>query len=77
MIAQILKMRLIVIPGGMKWIFTLHDPRLGPDITHENLFHKLYIINMPSIIGIQFIDGVGENIVKLYNPILYIPCLPA
>ncbi len=26
-------------------------------------------INLPSIIGIQFIDGVGENIVKLHIPI--------
>ncbi len=37
--------------------------------THENLFPNFYIINVPSIIGIQFIDGVGESIVKLYNPI--------
>ena len=28
--------------------------------THENLFTNFYIINLPSIIGIQFIDGVGE-----------------
>ncbi len=40
-------------------------------LTNENLFANLYIINLPSIIGIQFIDGVGENIVKLYNPIYY------
>ncbi len=38
-------------------------------ITHENLFPNFYIINLLSIIDIQFIDGVGENIVKLYNPI--------
>ncbi len=37
--------------------------------THENLFLNFYIINLPTIIVIQFIDGVGENIVKQYNPI--------
>ncbi len=31
--------------------------------THENLFPNFYMINLPSIIGIQFIDGVGESIV--------------
>ncbi len=30
---------------------------------HTNLSPNFYIINLPSIIGIQFIDGVGENIV--------------
>ncbi len=30
-------------------------------ITHENLFLNFYIINLPTIIVIQFIDGVGEN----------------
>ncbi len=30
--------------------------------THENLFPNFYIINLSSIIGIQFLDGVGENI---------------
>ncbi len=34
--------------------------------THENLFPNFYIINLPSILGIQFLDGVGGNIVKLY-----------
>ncbi len=41
-------------------------------VTHKNLFPNFYIINLPSIIGIQFIDGVGENIVNclfLYNSI--------
>ena len=38
-------------------------------VAHENLFPNFYIINLPPIIGIQFIDGVGENIVEQYNPI--------
>ena len=48
--------------------------RIGIEFTHENLFPNFYIINLPSIIGIQLIDGVGENIVKPYgkDSILYI-----
>ncbi len=34
------------------------------ELRHENLFPNFYIINLPSITGIQFIDGVGENIVN-------------
>ncbi len=35
------------------------------NFTHENLFLNFYITNLPSIIGILFIDGVGENIVTI------------
>ncbi len=34
--------------------------------TRESIL-QFYIINLPSIIGIQFIDGAGENIVKMYR----------
>ncbi len=33
------------------------------------IFPNFYIINLPTIIAIQFFDGVGENIVKLYKPV--------
>ncbi len=33
------------------------------------IFPNLYIINLPTIIAIQFLDGFGENIVKLYKPV--------
>ena len=26
-------------------------------------------VNLPTIIAMQFLDGVGENIVKLYRPV--------
>ena len=40
--------------------------------THENLFPNFYIINLPSIIVIQFIDGVGEiwQLVDLHKVML-------
>ncbi len=31
------------------------------------IFPNFYIINLPTIIGIQFLDGVGEHIVKLHT----------
>ena len=47
-------------------LYTLKMNLLGTfSPTHENLFPNFYIINLPSIIGIQFIDGVVENIVNL------------
>ncbi len=36
-------------------------------ITHENLFPNFYIINLPSKIGIQFIDGVLYIIDRLWK----------
>ncbi len=33
------------------------------------IFASFHIINLPTIIAIQFLDGVGENIVKLYRPV--------
>ena len=32
------------------------------------IFPNFYIINLPTIIAIQILDGVGENILKLYKP---------
>ena len=36
------------------------------------VFPNFYIINLPTIIAIQFLDAVGENIVILYK----LACIP-
>ncbi len=41
----------------------------GEMITLLFIFPNFYIINLPTIFAIQFLDGVGESIVKLYKPV--------
>ena len=46
--------------------------KLGPykgRWAHFNVKLHFYKINLPTIIGIQLLHGVGENIVTLYKPV--------
>ncbi len=56
-----------------KWKFHSELAAMGFPFSNKNkmftllfIFPNFYIINLPTIIAIQFLDGVGENIV---NPI--------
>ena len=51
---------------SMTWISPFEN---GRNDTLLFIFPNFYIINLRTIIAIQFLDGVGENIVKLYKPV--------